>query len=444
MKHDQLPGEFIWGAATSSYQIEGAWNADGKGESIWDRFTHEQGHILDGSTGDVATDHYHRYPEDVALMADLGFGAYRFSLSWSRILPKGRGEINHGGLDFYSRLLDELFEHGITPYITLYHWDLPQALEDAGGWPVRATAEAFAEYADVVTRAYGDRVKNWTTFNEPWVSAYQGYYEGDHAPGRKNMQDMVAASHHLLLAHGLAMPVIRGNVPNANAGIVLNLSVHHAASPSAADRAAAYRDDGVLNRWYLDPLSGRGYPADIARLYGADLSCVQAGDLEAISTPIDYLGLNYYYRGLSRDEQAENNLPVTVSPNEEHTAMGWEVHPEGLYETLARVHYDYYFPAYFITENGAAYPDEVVNGQVDDPKRVSYLKAHLRSCAHSIQAGIPLKGYFVWSFLDNFEWAWGYKRRFGIVHVDYETLKRTPKASAYYLRDVIAANAVIE
>jgi beta-glucosidase len=442
-----FPKGFIWGVATAAYQIEGAWNEDGKGESIWDRFSHTPGKIAHGDTGDVACDHYHRWREDVALMKELGLHAYRFSISWPRLFPEGRGRVNPAGLDFYSQLVDALLEAAIKPFITLYHWDLPQALQDDGGWPARSTAGAFAEYADVISRHLGDRVKHWITFNEPYVSAMVGYLEGRHAPGHSDLDEALAVAHHLLLAHGWTVPVIRRNIPGARVGITLNLSGQTPASPSAADRAAAWLRDGVINRWFLDPLSARGYPADIVQHYGNPMDFVQAGDLEAIAAPLDFLGVNYYTRGVVRSSvvaEAEN-APRTVFPNPERTEMEWEVYPEGLYELLGRLHFGYHFPALYVTENGAAYPDQIgPDGQVDDPLRVAFLKEHLAAAARAIAAGVPLRGYFAWSLMDNFEWAYGYSKRFGLIYVDYPTQRRVLKTSTHWYRRVIAANAVVD
>ena len=447
MNDNAFPGDFVWGTATSSYQIEGAWNEDGKGESIWDRFSHTPGKIEDGSTGDVACDHYHRWREDVALMKEMGLHAYRFSIAWPRVLPEGRGRANPAGLDFYSRLVDALLEVEIEPFVTLYHWDLPQVLQDQGGWPARASAEAFVEYADLVSRRLGDRVKHWMTFNEPFVSALVGYLEGRHAPGHTDLDEALAAAHHLLLAHGWAVPVIRRNSPEAGVGIVLNLSGQVPASPSAADRAAAWRQDGIINRWFLDPLAARGYPGDIVQHYARPMDFVQAGDMEAMAVPLDFLGVNFYSRIVVRSKQVPeaDNAPRTVFPSPERTEMGWTVYPEGLYELLGRLHFDYRFPALYITENGAAYPDQVgPDGQVDDPSRVAYLKGHLAAAARAIAVGVPLRGYFAWSLLDNFEWAHGYTKRFGLIYVDYRTQRRVFKSSAHWYRRVIAANAVVE
>jgi beta-glucosidase len=440
-----FPKDFVWGAATASYQIEGAWDEDGKGESIWDRFSHTLGKVDNGDTGDVACDHYHRWGEDIALMKDLGLNAYRFSVAWPRVLPQGSGAVNQMGIDFYSQLVDALLEISIEPFVTLYHWDLPQALQDQGGWPARMIVDPFLEYADVISNALGDRVKNWTTFNEPWVSAFVGYAEGRHAPGHMDINEALAAAHHLMVAHGRAVPVIRENCADANVGIVLNLTPQEPASPSQADRKTATWVDGYINRWFLDSLVGRGYPQDMVNSYGNAMEFVQPGDMEAIAIPLDYLGINYYTRGIARSEdiREEDNLPPSVTRGEEITEMDWEVYPKGLYNMLGRLHFDYNFPAIYITENGAAFPDRVSpDGQVDDPARLSYIKRHLEMTHKAIQIGVPVKGYFAWSFLDNFEWAFGYTKRFGIVYVDYETQKRIPKSSAQWYRRLIRENTI--
>lgn len=443
----KFPSGFVWGAAAAAYQIEGAWNEDSKGESIWDRFCHTPGKIDNRDTGDVACDHYHLWRDDIRLMKDIGLKAYRFSISWPRLIPEGRGEINQKGIDFYNRLVDELLDKEIEPYVTLYHWDLPQALQDQGGWPARSIAEAFVEYADLVSRKLGDRVKHWLTLNEPYVSAWVGYFEGRHAPGHKSVDEMLAAAHHLLLAHGWAVPVIRANVLDSQVGIVLNLSGAVPASNSYADRAAAWRQDGILNRWYLDPLAGRGYPPDIVEHNGRPMDFIQENDMESIAITNDFFGVNYYTRMVVRSQEIpeDENEPRTVSLNPNPTEMGWEVYPEGLYEILARVHFDYNFPKIFITENGAAYPD-VINeqGQVDDPQRIAYLRDHLLSVSKAIAAGVPVKGYFAWSLMDNFEWSYGYSKRFGLIYIDYETQERIPKSSARWYRSVIHTNEIVE
>lgn len=436
----QFPKGFVWGAATASYQIEGAWNEDGKGESIWDRFSHTPDCVQDGDTGDVACDHYHRWREDVALMKDLGLKAYRFSIAWTRILPEGRGKVNQAGIDFYSNLVDALLEAKIEPWVTLYHWDLPQALQDKGGWAARETADAFVEYTDVVTRALGDRVKNWITFNEPWVSAFIGYRDGRHAPGHTSQDEAVAVTHHLLLAHGKAVPVIRANCANANVGITLNYSPQEPASQSIADRKSTVWNDGYIMRFYLDPLVGRGYPQDVVNGFGNKMEFVQPGDMDTIAVPLDFLGVNYYTRTINRAEdiREEENEPRTVTRGDEITEMDWEVYPKGLYNTLGRLHFEYGFPAIYVTENGAAFPDEVdADGQVDDPARLSYIKRHLEMVSQAIHADVPVKGYFVWSLFDNFEWGFGFSKRFGIVHVDYQTQKRTVKSSGRWYSRII-------
>jgi beta-glucosidase len=442
----EFPKDFLWGSATSSYQIEGAWNEDGKSESNWDRFSHTPGHIIDRSTGDVAVDHYHRWREDVALMAELGLKAYRFSIAWPRVLPSGWGKVNPAGLSFYSRLVDELLSRGIQPLVTLYHWDHPQVLEDRGGWTGRTTAEAFAEYAEVVARQLGDRVKMWATLNEPWVSAFLGYMQGVHAPGHHDLGEAVAAAHHLLLAHGWAVSIIRRDSPASQVGIVLNMAPIVPASSSQADEQAARLSDASLNRMFADPLSGRGYPDELDERYTLPASLVQPGDMQVIKAPLDFVGINYYFRNIVRNHEIaeERNKPREVFPNGEQTEMGWEVYPEGLYELLTRLKRDYDFPAYYITENGAAFADHIAaDGSVDDPRRLAYVKAHLEQAARAIAEGVPLRGYFVWSLMDNFEWAQGYTKRFGVVYVDYATQRRIPKSSARWFQRVIADNAVL-
>lgn len=441
-----FPKDFLWGAATAAYQIEGAADEDGRRESIWDRFSHSLGKVANGDSGDVACDHYHRWRDDIKLMKQLGLQAYRFSIAWPRILPSGRGQANQKGLDFYSQLVDGLLEAGLRPFATLYHWDLPQVLQDEGGWPVRSTAEAFAEYAEAITRKLGDRVEVWATLNEPHVSAFVGYLWGRHAPGHKDVDEALAASHHLLLAHGLAAPIIRQNAPKAKLGIVLNLQPHVPASPSAVDRKAAWLGDGTQNRWFLDPVTGRGYPQDVVEHYGRPMDFVKPGDLEKIAAPLDYLGINHYFRTIERSQAIpeDQNEPISVHKNVDLTDIGWEVYPPGIYEILMRVHLDYHFPEYYITENGCAMPDlRGSDGQVHDPRRVAYFRDYLRNAARAMEASVPLKGYFAWSLLDNFEWAEGYSKRFGIVWVDYKTQERVPKDSALFYKKVIETNGEV-
>lgn len=444
-----FPKNFVWGAATSSYQIEGAWKEDGKGESIWDRFAHTPGKVIDGSNGDIACDHYHLWPEDIALMKNLNIQAYRFSIAWPRILPEGRGSVNQAGLDFYSKLVDGLLAADIVPYVTLYHWELPQALQDQGGWPARLSAQAFAEYADVVSRSLGDRVQKWMTHNEPWCASMLSYQVGEHAPGWQDWTAALRASHHVLLSHGWAVPAIRRNSPDAEVGIVLNFTPAEPASASPADFQAARNFDGYFNRWFLDPVYGRHYPADMVADYAAagylpdGLDFVEPGDMEAIAVKTDFLSVNYYTRAVLRDEGAEDNLPQTVftAPQSEWTEMDWEVYPEGLYKLLNRLHFEYQVPKLYVTENGCAYSDGPdVQGRVPDTRRLNYLRDHFAAAYGAMQNGVPLEGYFVWSLMDNFEWAKGYTQRFGMVWVDYETQQRIPKESALWYKGVIAAN----
>jgi beta-glucosidase len=451
-----FPSDFVWGGATSAYQIEGSVAVDGRGESIWDRQCRKPGAIEDGSSGEVACDHYRRYREDVALMRDLGIKAYRFSIAWPRVIPRGRGEKNAAGLDFYSRLVDCLLEHGITPFATLYHWDLPQALQDEGGWGARATALAFADYAEVVARHLGDRVKSWITINEPWCVSMLSHQLGKHAPGAQHWPTALAAAHHVLLAHGLAVPLIRRECPGAEVGITLNFEPAAPASGSAADLDAARHSDGNFNRWFLDPVFGRRYPADMMADYAkagyvppAGVPEALPGDFATMATPTDFLGVNYYTRKIVRSDvlSETENAPVTLSlpPASELTTMGWEVFPEGLYRLLCRIQFEYAPPKMYVTENGSAWPDKVgPDGRVHDRERVRYLQGHLAATGRAIGAGAQVAGYFAWSLLDNFEWERGYTQRFGIVHVDYETQVRTPKDSAIFYRDTIRARGVEE
>ena len=449
-----FPKGFVWGAATSAYQIEGAAAEDGRGESIWDRFARTPSKVEDGSSGDVACDHYHRWKGDIALMKRLGLHAYRFSIAWPRIVPAGRGAINPAGLDFYSRLVDGLLESGIEPYATLYHWDLPQPLQDEGGWANRATAQAFAEYADAVSRKLGDRVRQWITHNEPWCASMLGYQTGRHAPGLTDWPSALAASHHLLLSHGLAGPILRANSPGAQVGITLNLCPAVPASESREDHDATRHFDGHFNRWFLDPLYRGRYPSDILADYidrgqlDATVPFLKPDDLKAIATPTDFLGVNYYNRTIVRSDRIpeSKNRPrtVTLVLESEVTDMGWEVYPDGLFQTLARLGVEYSVPKMYVTENGASYadgPDQ--HGRIDDGRRLRYIRDHLVEAHRAIELGVPLAGYFVWSLLDNFEWERGYGQRFGITWVDYETQQRTPKDSALWYRQVIEANAVI-
>ncbi len=438
-----FPSDFLWGCATASYQIEGAPHDDGKGESIWDRFSHTPGKIKQGHTGDVACDHYHRWREDVTLMRDLGLQAYRFSMAWPRILPTGWGQVNRPGLDFYSRLVDALLEAEIVPFATLYHWDLPQALQDRGGWPHRDTAKAFAEYAAVCYEALGDRLQNWVTLNEPWVVADLGYRQGVFAPGRQSLPETLAAAHHLHLASGWAVRAFRESGRSGRIGITLNLAPIHPLTDREQDIAAANRYDQWLNRWWLDPIFRGAYPSGILEVLEPNLPQISDEDLVVASAPLDFLGLNYYFRQMAAHAPDEFlQAQVTHGPGP-RTAFDWEVYPEGYYEMMTRLARDYGVQNLFLTENGAAYDDVVSpDGEVHDPERIAYLQAHLEQVWRAIQDGVPVRGYFLWSLLDNFEWASGFTIRFGIVYTDYETLRRTPKDSARWYAGVIANNAL--
>jgi beta-glucosidase len=443
---ERFPPDFVWGTATASYQIEGGVRDDGRGESIWDRFSHTPGKVHAGDTGDVACDHYHRWSEDVALMADLGVNAYRFSVAWPRILPAGTGQVNELGLAWYDRLVDALLEAGIQPWVTLYHWDLPQALQDRGGWAARETVDAFAAYADIVARRLGDRVAGWITHNEPWVVAFAGHHQGRHAPGLADLGLALQVAHHLLLSHARAVPLLRAASPRARVGITLNLSVARPGSDSPEDAAAAQRVDGNLNRWFLDPLFGRGYPSDMTALYAASMPRMAPEDVAAIAAPLDFLGINSYFPTYVRAAPPEPGRELgaeALGPAElaergfEVTEMGWPVVPDALRELLVGVHARYAPPAIYMTENGAAFADRVEDGAVHDPRRTVYLAEHVQAVAQTIEAGAPLRGYFVWSLLDNFEWAHGYSKRFGLIYVDYPTQRRLPKDSARWYRSFL-------
>ncbi len=428
----RFPTGFRWGTATAAYQIEGAWNEDGKGESIWDRFCRIPGAIEDGTSGEVACDHYHRMHEDVGLMAGLGLNGYRFSISWPRVLPAGTGAVNEAGIAFYDRLVDELLEHGIQPLVTLYHWDLPQALQEQGGWASSEIAEWFAEYAEIVAGRLGDRVREWVTINEPHVVAFAGHLDGVHPPGVRDLATAVKAAHHLLLAHGAGAGAIREAGGDPSVGIALNLSPARAVSTSDDDRAAAALFDGFLNRWFLDPLFGRGYPADMVERYGQ----LAPPPLDDYDGALDFLGVNYY-TGYVVQAGGEGPLGFAVLPPAgDVTEMGWRIQPDGLREVLTRVSEDYAPARVYVTENGAAFADDPGGA---DPRRVAYLRDHFVAAADVLERGVPLAGYFVWSLLDNFEWAHGFTKRFGLVYVDYASQSRTPKDSGRFLAAVAAA-----
>ncbi|MCB9438496.1 MAG: beta-glucosidase [Anaerolineales bacterium] len=437
-----FPKTFLWGAATSSYQIEGA--ADLRGECVWDRFCHTwPSKVVHQHTGDVACDHYHRYREDVTLMQQLSLQAYRFSIAWARVLPQGTGAVNADGLAFYDRLVDELLAANIQPYATLYHWDLPQALQNQGGWSNPDSVGWFAEYADIVARKLGDRVKGWMTHNEPWIVAFVGHYYGGHPPGVADLTTTYEVAHHLLLAHGAAVPIIRQNTPtNTPVGIALNLNPAYPATPSAEDVAAAQRQDGFLNRWFLDPLFKGHYPADIMDLVADHFPKLDVSAVQAAAVPIDFLGVNYYLRNvIAASDDRPLQLRHIMPDDARKTALDWEIYPDGLHELLTRLQRDYDPKAIYITENGAAFDDPApVNGVVDDPLRIGYFKEHFAAIERALADGAKVAGYFAWSLLDNFEWSHGYDKRFGLIHMDYQTLQRTPKQSAWFYRDLILAS----
>lgn len=442
-----FPKDFLWGAATASYQIEGAALEDGRGECIWTRFSHTPGNVQDGDTGDVACDHYHLYRDDVKMMKDLGLQTYRFSISWPRVISTGTGPSNQKGLDFYDRLVDELLSADIKPFATLYHWDLPQALQDRGGWENPDIVGWFADYADLMAKTLGDRVDFWATHNEPWVVAFVGNYIGRHAPGKQDLRAALKVAHHLILTHASGTQAIKNNLPDAQVGIVLNTSWAIGATDSEDDQRAARIHDGYVHRWFLDPINKGHYPADMVEVYDGYLDDI---DLDAVKTanaiPLDYLGVNYYKPEIL--EWNPDNPPFfdrAIQPEGVYTEMGWLVYPQGLRDVLLYFHKEYPVPEVYITENGVAFNDGVPeNGVLQDPDRLEFLKSHFQSALEALEAGVPLKGYYVWSLMDNFEWGYGYSKRFGITHIDYQTLKRTPKASSLWYKRVIAANAIVE
>jgi beta-glucosidase len=453
----QFPDDFTWGTATASYQIEGAVSEDGRGTSIWDSFTRVPGAIADGSNGDVACDHYHRFAEDVGMMVDLGVNSYRFSVAWPRVQPMGTGMANPDGLRFYSRLAETLLENGITPFATLYHWDLPQALEDNGGWLNRDTAYRFADYSAIVVEALGGVVDNWITLNEPWCSAFLGYAAGIHAPGKRRGSDASHAAHHLLLGHGLATRAIRSEQPTARVGVTLNLYSVRPDTETDEDVDAARRIDGLQNRLFLDPILTGAYPADVlADLGQTDWFDEQpTTDASTIAEPLDFLGVNYYSRhtvaagdSVSADTEAStypgSESVLFVDNGEPRTQMDWPIVPEGLVEVLRFVEDRQPGLPTYITENGSAFadlPDE--HGYVDDPARLDYLQSHLAACAGAITEGLPLAGYFAWSLMDNFEWAEGFTRRFGLASVDYSSQRRTLKRSGRWFGDFLASRVAL-
>lgn len=436
----EFPHDFLWGAATAAYQVEGAWNEDGRGESIWDRFSHTPGKIANGDTGDIACDHYHRYEEDISLMRQLGLKAYRFSSSWPRVLPSGRGRINPKGLDFYDRLVDRLCGANIEPLLTLHHWDLPQALQDEGGWDNRNTSHAFADYAALMVKRLGDRVKYWTTFNEPSVITNIGFLTGEHAPGIQDPRMAYQVAHHLLVAHGLGVQAIRAAKPDANAGIVLNLWMSEPASNSADDLVAASRFWDENETLFLDPLFKGHYPPAAYNMVGENMPKIQDGDMALIAQKLDFVGINYYSRHV-----IDVNGKVDRIEGSEYTEMGWEVCAPALRRMLVKINSEYDLPPIYITENGAAFKDEVgADGKIRDLRRIEYLKQHFIQTRLAMLDGVDVRGYMVWSLMDNFEWGHGFSKRFGLVHVDYESRKRTIKDSGAWYANVIRINAVVE
>ncbi len=440
-----FPADFGWGASTAAYQIEGAVDEGGRGPSIWDVFSHEPGRTAAGETGDVSCDHYHLWQEDIERMSELGLGLYRFSIAWPRVMPAGRGPLNEQGVDFYNRLIDGLLERGIEPFPTLYHWDLPQALQEEGGWEARDTAKRFAEYAALMFERLGDRVEMWQTHNEPWVTAFMGYVAGEKAPGIFNdWPRALRVSHHLLLSHGLAVQALRDLRPGAKIGIALNLHKAEPLTESPEDRAAADFWDGFENRWFLDPVFKGAYPADMLEIYapfGIE-EAIESGDLQIISAPTDLLGINVYTRALLKHQPGSVFLDVlSVKTSEQRTEMDWEVLPDSLYDVLLRLKRDYGDVDLYITENGAAFRD-TWDGEdvVEDPDRLDYIARHLEALSRAMAEGVNVKGYCVWSLLDNYEWEKGYAKRFGLYYVDYPTQRRIPKRSALWYRDQIAVS----
>lgn len=440
-----FPADFKWGVATSAYQIEGAVQEDGRGLSIWDTFSHTPGKIYHEQNGDTAVDFYHRYPQDIALMKELGLQVFRFSTSWSRILPTGRKDVNQKGLDFYERLVDTLLVNGIEPYLTLFHWDLPQALQDEGGWSNRSTTEAFANYVALLASRLGDRVKMWITHNEPIVAAMSGHFFGDHAPGLQDLHAALAATHHLLLSHGKAVKVLRELLPaTAQVGITLNMNPVHPNSQSEEDLRAAGIYDTILNRTFIEPIMKGHYPQEVMDYLGEAFPPMEANDLKLISQPLDFLGLNYYSRTVIKHDP--DFFPIqagAVNPDTDDYSMMWEIYPPGLYELLTSVHEQYPAMPLYITENGVPVPDDVdADGRVRDERRIRYIHQHLCQAHRAIQDGVPLKGYLHWCFHDNFEWAHGYRMRFGLVFIDFDTQQRIVKDSGRWFAQVIANNSI--
>ena len=446
----KFPNNFLWGTATSAYQIEGAFQADGRGLSHWDTFSKTPGKTLNGDTGDIACDHYNRWPEDIALMKSLNLQAYRFSISWPRIVPDGVEAVNQKGLDYYKRLVDGLLEADITPYLTLYHWELPQPLQDIGGWPERAVADRFAHLADVISNALGDRVKHWITHNEPWCTSMLSHQEGVHAPGWTDWNAALRSAHTVLISHGMAAQAVRANVSDALVGSAPNFEPAYPETDSHADYEAARIWNGYYIRWFLDPLFGFDYPADMVEHYSQKghlpngLDFVHEGDYKLIAQPQDFVGVNNYTRQVVR-ANPDATLPTLVKqPDADHTEMDWEIYPDGLYDLLNNLHFRYRPKSIIITENGCSFSDGLdEKGRIADERRTNYLRKYLAGVHRAIGNGVPVDGYFVWSFMDNFEWTKGYSQRFGMVYVDYETQERLPKDSMLWYKRTIQNNGFL-
>ncbi|MCY4482930.1 MAG: GH1 family beta-glucosidase [Spirochaetaceae bacterium] len=442
--HDQFPPGFLWGTATASYQIEGATAADGRGQSIWDRFAAMSGKVAGGATGDPACDSYYRYRDDIAIMKAMNNNAYRFSIAWPRVVPDGGGTVNGTGLDYYDRLVDALGDAGIVPLVTLYHWDLPQALQDDGGWASRNTIDAFAWYTEAVTARLGDRVKMWATFNEPWCVSMLGNELGQHAPGLQDRAVALQVAHNVLVAHGTAMPIIRAHSSNCKAGIVLNMTPAYPAQETEADLRRAALANATHNEWFLDPVMGRPYPQIAWDHYGADVPEIAAGDMGTIHQPVDYFALNYYTRQVVHDPAGGDGKPLHRRDDANVSDRDWEIFPAGLTDLLTRLYHRHpHIPEWYVTENGMSLPDRLVDGRVRDPRRIAYLHGHFAAVLDLLKAGVPMKGYFVWSLMDNFEWAFGYDSRFGLAYVDFRTQERTLKDSGLWYGRVAAENRLV-
>lgn len=436
----QFPDTFLWGAATAAYQVEGAFNEDGRGRSIWDTFAHHPGNIHNGDNGDVACDSYHRYEEDIALMKELGIQTYRFSISWPRILPDGTGEVNEKGLDYYHRLVDKLLENGIEPFCTLYHWDLPQALQDLGGWKNRETIHAFVRYSEIMFKEFSSKIKYWITFNEPWCVSFKAHYEGDQAPGEQNLQSAIDVAHHIMIAHGKTVQRFRQLGLPGQIGYAPNVSWREPFSSKEEDVDACRRRVGWMVEWFMDPLFKGEYPDFMIEAFAAKGAHVhiKPGDMEAIKQPIDFLGINYYMGSVGRYKQGEGLFDMEdIDEGYERTDFNWPIYSRGFYKVLVHITEQYGSIPLYITENGACYNDEPAGGRVRDGKRIEYLQKHLIQLKRAMDSGVQVKGYITWSLMDNFEWAAGYSKRFGLIHVDYDTQVRTKKDSFYWYKKVI-------